>query len=78
MIAIDAILFDQFVEAMNGELAAIGTTLRIADAPPSHARSMTLEDANGRPLGIVPDYVDAATIAALEVILVRREAVPWT
>ncbi|UVO50145.1 hypothetical protein M0208_06285 [Sphingomonas sp. SUN019] len=61
-------LFVEFVEALNGDLATLGATVRIDHrAPPGHR--FTLIDQNGRRLGELPDQADAATIFAFEIIL---------
>lgn len=74
MAAVDTILFEQFADALNRELCAIGTTLRVARVSSSLRGTMMLQDASGRPLGPVPDHVDAATIKAIEAIITATKA----
>jgi len=74
MATVDTILFEQFVDALNRELCAIGTTLRVMRGKPDSRGTMMLQDASGRPLGLVPDHVDAATIKAIEAIITALKA----
>jgi hypothetical protein len=74
MATIDTILFEQFVDAVNCELAAIGVTLRVTRAEPGKCGTMMLQDADGRMLGPVPDHVDAPTIKAFEAIITAPDA----
>lgn len=73
MTAIDTILFEQFADALNRELVAIGATLRVAPRAPAVCGSILLHDAGGHPVGALPDHVDAATIKALEAIINARD-----
>lgn len=75
MATIDTILFEQFADALNRELAAIGATLRVAQAEPGERGTMMLQDASGRVLGPIPEHVDAPTIKAFEAIIAARDAV---
>lgn len=71
---IDTILFEQFADALNGELAAIGTTLRVSRAQPDIPGTMMVQDASGRPVGPMPDHADATTVLALEAMLAANDS----
>lgn len=64
-------LFGLFAAAINADLAAAGSDLRISLTPPSQPRSMTLIDRAG-PVGDLPDHADVAIILAVGALLSGR------
>lgn len=76
MATVDTILFEQFADALNRELAAIGASLRVMRDKPDVPGTMTLQDADGHPLGSMPDHVDAAAIKAFEAIISSAPTLP--
>lgn len=74
MATVDTILLKQFTDALNRELCAAGSMLRVSRAPSAQRGMMMLHDASGQPLGPLPDHVDAATIRAIEAIITAIEA----
>ncbi|MBY8829174.1 hypothetical protein [Hephaestia mangrovi] len=73
MTTADTILFEQFADALNRELAASGATLRVARRAARSRDWMILQDADGHDLGPIPDHADAATITAFEAMILSRK-----
>ena len=75
MATIDTILFEDFADALNRELSAIGATVRVRREGPGACGTMVLQAADGRSLGSLPDHADAPTIKAFEAIMSARDTV---